>query len=268
MRRILLLAVILVCMSVPLVASAALFTDTPKTGSIQGSVNFCGKGGVDGMQIYIPGLPHVVITGEDGRFQLPDLPEGKYDLHYRLADRLLNRNLGVRVLSKQVTDLSVISFCDHGLAAAKPQTASPEAPVSAGAAPAAAISPQLAQPGQSGCDAADPTCQDADGDGVVAAQDCDDHNAKIHPGAIEACDGIDNNCNGQIDENAMVLVMHGIGACQNGQVVVQSCKQGFSNCDGDATNGCEVDTENDKEHCGSCNNECTPTEICVAGGCE
>jgi hypothetical protein len=39
--------------------------------------------------------------------------------------------------------------------------------------------------------------------GTMAAHfDCDDTNAAIHPGAEEACDGADNDCDGEVDEEA------------------------------------------------------------------
>ena len=41
---------------------------------------------------------------------------------------------------------------------------------------------------------------DEDGDGVTAALDCDDTNASMHPNAGEVCDGVDNDCDGYIDE--------------------------------------------------------------------
>jgi len=44
---------------------------------------------------------------------------------------------------------------------------------------------------------------DADGDGIGEVRDCDDADASIHPGADEYCDGVDNNCNGIVDERAV-----------------------------------------------------------------
>jgi len=48
---------------------------------------------------------------------------------------------------------------------------------------------------------------DADKDGHYApgsclwpADDCNDKNAKVSPGSPESCDGLDNNCDGQVDE--------------------------------------------------------------------
>ena len=43
--------------------------------------------------------------------------------------------------------------------------------------------------------------RDADGDGFYSYEDCDDHNAAVHEGAPELCDGVDNDCNGRVDEN-------------------------------------------------------------------
>ena len=41
---------------------------------------------------------------------------------------------------------------------------------------------------------------DADGDGYTVDYDCDDNNGSVNPSVVETCDGIDNNCNGDIDE--------------------------------------------------------------------
>ena len=43
---------------------------------------------------------------------------------------------------------------------------------------------------------------DQDGDGYPVGQDCDDGNAAVHPGQPDAtCDGVDDNCNGLVDED-------------------------------------------------------------------
>ena len=41
---------------------------------------------------------------------------------------------------------------------------------------------------------------DHDGDGFYPPEDCDNYNPEIHPGAPEEDNGLDENCNGKIDE--------------------------------------------------------------------
>ena len=66
---------------------------------------------------------------------------------------------------------------------------------------------------------------DHDSDGYDARTDCNDDDPITYPGAIETCDGADNNCNGVVDEGALWAnkgqpCIAGTGACQASGIYV------------------------------------------------
>ncbi|WP_395840050.1 MopE-related protein [Cystobacter fuscus] len=71
-------------------------------------------------------------------------------------------------------------------------------------------------------------CQPPGADYVESALDCDDFDSAINPGATEVCDGLDNNCNGQTDEEGSLTTWYrdadgdGYG---NAAVSTQACTQ-------------------------------------------
>jgi cysteine-rich repeat protein len=78
---------------------------------------------------------------------------------------------------------------------------------------------------------------DNDLDGFsTCAGDCDDTNPNIHPGHVELCDGMDNNCDGIIDEE---VCGDGIDNDCDGMIDEEVCGDGIDNdCDGQVDEGC------------------------------
>jgi len=239
---------LLTIMFIALLSQVAVSADSG-SGTIKGKVNYCGKGGYVGMQVFIPGRQFMVLLGTDGQFIFEGVPVGHYDINYAINGRLVNENKNISVSSGGTNDLGTIVFCAESDTGSGDATADQSAP-----------DPCVANP-----DA--PECLDADKDGVVAAKDCNDHDPAIKPGAIELCDGVDNNCNGQVDEESIVTILNGFGNCNAGKISIKSCNKGFENCDKDPSNGCETDIYNDRENCGQCGNACSALETCNLGIC-
>lgn len=108
--------------------------------------------------------------------------------------------------------------------------------------------------------------------------DCDDTNNAIHPEVTEYCDGLDNDCDGVVDEGASVYCRldNALSTCTQGACRVFSCTAGFVDADGDAENGCETPINpadlmtgilcNSNSECSN-SNLCDGTESCFNGEC-
>jgi|GEM_PF-2410837 len=102
--------------------------------------------------------------------------------------------------------------------------------------------------------------QDADGDGYNSDEDCDDNNAATYPGATEECDGVDNDCDDEIDEDVMNTYYadgdgDGFGTSDDSQDACESPK-GYVAVDGDCNDSDGAIYPNAEELCDGFDNDC------------
>jgi hypothetical protein len=76
---------------------------------------------------------------------------------------------------------------------------------------------------------------DADGDGYLdpactGGDDCDDSDPNVNPGAEDVCDGQDNDCDGYIDEDTLVVDLAGGGDYTSIQAAVDDARSGDILC--------------------------------------
>ncbi len=111
-----------------------------------------------------------------------------------------------------------------------------------------------------GADGTDPV--DADGDGVTADLDCDDTDEAVFPGADEACDGVDNDCDSEIDEDAVDAApfypdADGDGAGDAaGEVLACAAPEGFVAEAGDCDDADDTSFPGADEVCDGDDNDC------------
>jgi hypothetical protein len=94
---------------------------------------------------------------------------------------------------------------------------------------------------------------------------------------FDDCDGKDaNGCETDVTADskncgacgmACVARANATVKCINAGCALTACNPGFSDCDANPINGCEVTTATDVRNCGACGNACPNGQVCKNGGC-
>jgi len=86
---------------------------------------------------------------------------------------------------------------------------------------------------------------------VSNSSDCDDSRSSVHPGATEICDGIDNDCDGQIDEGGVCNDTYYRDADGDGYGNPSNSKQASSQPSGYVSNSSDCDDSRSTVHPGA-----------------
>ena len=125
-------------------------------------------------------------------------------------------------------------------------------------------------------------CPDLDQDGWTTCDgDCNDFDPSVNPGAIEQCNGVDDDCDTGVDEDwnfssdpqncggcglLCPPAPNSTPQCVNGSCTLV-CNIGFADCDGSMANGCETNLNTSSNNCGACGVQCPVGMVCQNGTC-